>query len=40
MINSLKHILTGCDYQPVAGTGHQLLVCAYCRAAYVPVHWK
>ncbi len=40
MISSIKHLLNGCDYQPIAGTDYQLLVCTYCRKAYVPEHWK
>ena len=38
MIDSLKHLLNGCDYQPVAG--HQLLLCTRCKRGYIPEHWR
>lgn len=40
MIDSLKHFVLGCNYQPVAGTGHQILVCTHCREPYIPEHWR
>lgn len=38
MIETLKHLFKGCDYQAVARTGHTLIACTFCGEQYKPKH--